>query len=39
LGGGGHREAAGFSSDLSVEEITDFIVSEVVAQVGAAAER
>ncbi|MGH3137295.1 MAG: DHH family phosphoesterase [Gaiellaceae bacterium] len=38
-GGGGHREAAGFSSDLSVEEITDFIVSEVVAQVGAASER
>jgi len=38
-GGGGHREAAGFSSDLSVEEITDFIVREVVAQVGAASER
>ena len=38
-GGGGHREAAGFSSDLSVEEITDFIVTEVVAQVGAASER
>ncbi len=38
-GGGGHREAAGFSSDLSVEEITDFIVREVVAQVGSAAER
>jgi phosphoesterase RecJ-like protein len=38
-GGGGHREAAGFSSDLSVDEITDFIVSEVVAQVGAAADR
>jgi phosphoesterase RecJ-like protein len=38
-GGGGHREAAGFSTDLSVEEITDFIVREVVAQVGAAAER
>jgi bifunctional oligoribonuclease and PAP phosphatase NrnA len=38
-GGGGHREAAGFSSDLSVDEITDFIVREVVAQVGAADER
>ena len=38
-GGGGHREAAGFSSDLSVEEITDFIVREVVAQVGAAHDR
>jgi phosphoesterase RecJ-like protein len=38
-GGGGHREAAGFSSDLSVDEITDFIVREVVAQVGAASGR
>ena len=38
-GGGGHREAAGFSSDLSVEEITEFIVSEVTAQVGAASDR
>jgi phosphoesterase RecJ-like protein len=28
-GGGGHREAAGFSSNLSVQEITDFIVREV----------
>ena len=36
-GGGGHREAAGFSSELSVEEITDFIVREVSAQVGSAA--
>jgi len=34
-GGGGHREAAGFSSDLSVDEITEFIVREVVAQTGA----
>jgi phosphoesterase RecJ-like protein len=33
-GGGGHREAAGFSSDLSVDELTDFIVREVAAQVG-----
>jgi len=39
LGGGGHRAAAGFSSDLSVQEITEFIVREVVAQVGAASER
>jgi phosphoesterase RecJ-like protein len=37
--GGGHRAAAGFSSDLSVEEITDFIVREVAEQVGSAAER
>jgi phosphoesterase RecJ-like protein len=27
-GGGGHRQAAGFSSDASVEEITDFVVRE-----------
>jgi len=32
LEGGGHRQAAGFSSDLSVAEITDFIVREFVAQ-------
>ena len=37
-GGGGHRGAAGFSSDLSVDEITAFIVREVAAQVGTAAE-
>ena len=36
-GGGGHREAAGFSSDLSVDEITEFIVREVAAQIGSAA--
>jgi phosphoesterase RecJ-like protein len=36
-GGGGHREAAGFSSDLSVEEITEFVVREVTAQIGATA--
>jgi phosphoesterase RecJ-like protein len=33
-GGGGHRAAAGFSSDLSVDELTDFIVREVGAQIG-----
>ena len=27
-GGGGHRQAAGFSSELSIEEITDFIRRE-----------
>lgn len=27
-GGGGHRQAAGFSSELSVEEITDFVLRE-----------
>jgi phosphoesterase RecJ-like protein len=30
-GGGGHRQAAGFSSDASVEEITDFIRREFLA--------
>src|ERR671937_1770146 len=30
-GGGGHRQAAGFSSDLSVEEITEFIKREFLA--------
>ncbi|HLF69200.1 MAG TPA: bifunctional oligoribonuclease/PAP phosphatase NrnA [Gaiellaceae bacterium] len=38
-GGGGHREAAGFSSELSVEEITEFIVREVNEQLGTAPER
>ena len=27
-GGGGHRQAAGFSSEASVEEITDFVRRE-----------
>jgi phosphoesterase RecJ-like protein len=30
--GGGHRQAAGFSSDRSIGEITEFIVREFVAQ-------
>ncbi|MGH3032668.1 MAG: DHH family phosphoesterase [Gaiellaceae bacterium] len=30
-GGGGHRQAAGFSSEASVEEITDFICREFLA--------
>ncbi len=30
--GGGHRQAAGFSSDLSIAEITEFIVREFVVQ-------
>ena len=33
-GGGGHRQAAGFSSDLSIDEITEFIVREFVAVAG-----
>ena len=32
-GGGGHRQAAGFSSEASVEEITEFIRREFLAQV------
>jgi phosphoesterase RecJ-like protein len=34
-GGGGHRQAAGFSSDESVEEIADFIHREFRAAKGA----
>ena len=34
-GGGGHRQAAGFSSDASVEEITEFIHREFRAAAGA----
>jgi bifunctional oligoribonuclease and PAP phosphatase NrnA len=33
--GGGHRQAAGFSSDASVEEVTDFIHREFRAAAGA----
>jgi phosphoesterase RecJ-like protein len=33
--GGGHRQAAGFSSDASVEAITDFIHREFRAATGA----
>jgi len=32
-GGGGHRQAAGFSSESTVEEITEFIRREFLAQV------
>ena len=32
--GGGHRQAAGFSSEASIDEITDFIRREYLAQVG-----
>jgi phosphoesterase RecJ-like protein len=33
-GGGGHRQAAGFSSELSIDEISDFIRGEFVAWTG-----
>jgi bifunctional oligoribonuclease and PAP phosphatase NrnA len=32
-GGGGHRQAAGFSSEASIEEITEFIRREFLSQV------
>jgi bifunctional oligoribonuclease and PAP phosphatase NrnA len=35
-GGGGHRQAAGFSSEASIEEITEFIRQEYVAARGSA---
>jgi phosphoesterase RecJ-like protein len=34
--GGGHRQAAGFSSEQSVDEITEFVLREFAAQNGAA---
>ena len=34
-GGGGHRQAAGFSSDDSIEEITAFLVREFVSAAAA----
>jgi bifunctional oligoribonuclease and PAP phosphatase NrnA len=30
-GGGGHRQAAGFSSEASIDEITDFVRREFLA--------
>jgi bifunctional oligoribonuclease and PAP phosphatase NrnA len=39
FGGGGHRQAAGFSSEKSVEEITDIVVREFVAASSPAASR
>jgi bifunctional oligoribonuclease and PAP phosphatase NrnA len=36
-GGGGHRQAAGFSSEASVEEITDFVRREFLAAMAPAA--
>ena len=32
MGGGGHRRAAGFSSDLSYAELIDFLQAETTAQ-------
>ena len=36
-GGGGHRQAAGFSSDASIDEITEFVRREFAAQARSAA--
>jgi phosphoesterase RecJ-like protein len=33
-GGGGHKRAAGFSTDLELEELESFLCAEVVAQLG-----
>jgi bifunctional oligoribonuclease and PAP phosphatase NrnA len=33
-GGGGHKRAAGFSTDLELDELIDFLCSEVSAQLG-----
>ena len=37
FGGGGHRQAAGFSSDASIDEITDFVRREFTAAARSAA--
>ena len=34
MGGGGHRRAAGFSSDLSYAELIEFLTAEITAQLG-----
>jgi phosphoesterase RecJ-like protein len=34
-GGGGHRRAAGFGTDLPYEQVVDFLVSEIESQLGA----
>ena len=33
-GGGGHKRAAGFSTDLELDELIDFLCGEVVSQLG-----
>jgi phosphoesterase RecJ-like protein len=35
-GGGGHRRAAGFGTDLPYEQVVEFLVSEIETQLGAA---
>ena len=33
-GGGGHKRAAGFSTDLELDELISFLCDEVTAQLG-----
>jgi phosphoesterase RecJ-like protein len=33
-GGGGHKRAAGFSTDMEIEDLVAFLCDEVVAQLG-----
>jgi phosphoesterase RecJ-like protein len=33
-GGGGHKRAAGFSTDLELDELVDFLCGEVISQLG-----
>ena len=33
-GGGGHKRAAGFSTDLELDELVEFLCGEVAAQLG-----
>jgi phosphoesterase RecJ-like protein len=34
MGGGGHRRAAGFSTDLPYDELVEFLRAETVSQLG-----
>ena len=36
-GGGGHRQAAGFSTEKSSEELVEFLRAEIAAQLSSAA--
>ena len=31
-GGGGHRRAAGFGTDLPYEQVTEFLIGEIASQ-------
>jgi len=34
MGGGGHRRAAGFSTELGYEELVELLQAETIAQLG-----